>query len=64
MTAKKANLKQLKSGLYLDAKGVVYVDMAELTAEHNLPDLPEVREALLEELQREFRDLTVKLISD
>ncbi len=64
MTDKKANLTQLNAGLYLDAKGVVHVDIAELMAEHNLPDLPEVREALMEELQREFRDITVTLIAD
>ena len=64
MTDKKANLTKFNSGFYFDREGVVYFDIAEFMAEHNLPDLPEVREVLMEELQREFGDTTVTLLAD
>jgi hypothetical protein len=53
-------LSQLSPGLYVDSKGALYLKMGEFLLAHHLPDLPEVRQAIRDEILREFGDVPVK----
>ena len=53
-------LKQISSGLYRDQEGALYIKWGEFLAAHNLPDSPEARHAVRENIKREFGNLTLK----
>ena len=50
----KDDLQQIGPGLYTDEDRVVYVSLPEFLAAHKLPDQPEVRTAVLDQIQKEF----------
>jgi hypothetical protein len=51
---KKEDLKQIGRGFYVDNNKRLYLDMREFLAVHDLPDRPEVREAILQQVKDEF----------
>jgi hypothetical protein len=52
---KKDELHNIGVGIYQDERGFVYCDIQELLTFHNLPDKPEIRRALRDEIERQFR---------
>jgi len=46
--------RQISAGLYSVQKGTLYIEWREFLAGHNLPDGPEVRQAVRENIYREF----------
>jgi hypothetical protein len=51
---KKDDLKTIGRGFYVDDDKRLYLDMKEFLAVHDLPDRPEVREAILQQVKDEF----------
>ena len=51
---RKEDLKRIGQGFYLDDSNALYLDMKEILEAFNLPDRPEVREALLDEIKKNF----------
>jgi hypothetical protein len=49
-------------GLYKNREGVLCVRMSEFLAAHNLPDAPEVRQVVLDNIKREFGNVPLKEI--
>jgi hypothetical protein len=58
---RKDELQKIGAGLYQDEKGSVYCDMQELLTFHELPDKPETRRAVWEELERQFEAKVIEL---
>ena len=53
-------LSQLSPGLYVDREGTLYVKMGEFLRAHQLPDRPEVRQAVRDQIAREFSNVPFK----
>jgi hypothetical protein len=53
-------LSQLSAGLYVDGKGTLYLKMGEFLRFHRLPDRPDVRQAVRDEILHEFGDVPFK----
>jgi hypothetical protein len=51
---KKEDLQKIGSGFYVDSNRSLYLDVKELMEAHNLPDRPEVRLAIWEQVKQEF----------
>jgi hypothetical protein len=51
---KKDELHKIGVGIYQDERGFVYSDIQELLTFHNLPDRPEIRRAVRDEIERQF----------
>lgn len=51
---KKEDLQKLGPGFYVDSNRSLYLDVKELLTVHNLPDRPEVRQAIREQVKQEF----------
>jgi hypothetical protein len=51
---KKEDLQKVGVGFYLDSNKSVYLDVNELMTAYNLPDCPEVRQAIREQVKQEF----------
>jgi hypothetical protein len=67
MTVKRyprAALRQIEAGLYVDGTGGCYLCIGEFLAAQRLPDAPEVREVLLEEISLCFPEITCIEFSD
>jgi hypothetical protein len=58
---RKDELQKIGAGLYQDEKGSVYCDMQELLTFHKLPDKPETRRAVWEEIERQFEAKAIEL---
>jgi hypothetical protein len=58
---RKDELQQIGAGLYQDDKGFVYCDMQEFLTFHKLPDQPEIRQAIWEEVERQFEAKVIEL---
>jgi hypothetical protein len=50
----KADLQRIGPGFYVDSNRSLYLDMKEFMTAHDLPDRPEVRQAILEQVKQEF----------
>jgi hypothetical protein len=61
---KKENLEKICRGFYVDRDRALYIDMKELLTTHSLPDRPEVRQALLEQVRLEFGVIDVTELSE
>jgi hypothetical protein len=61
---KKEDLQKIGSGFYVDSNRSVYLDVNELMAAFNLPDRPEVRQAIREQVKQEFGLSEVTELSD
>jgi hypothetical protein len=61
---RKDELHKIGAGLYQDEKGAVYCDMQELLTFHTLPDKPEIRRAVWEELERQFEAKVTELFGE
>lgn len=61
---KKEDLQKVGAGFYVDSNKSLYLDVKELMAAHNLPDRPEVRQAILEQVKQEFGLSEVTELSD
>ncbi len=61
---KQPRLQRLDAGLYVDEAGGCYLCVSEFLAAHRLPDAPEVREALLEEITLGFPEIICIEFSD
>jgi hypothetical protein len=48
------NLTPLIPGFYADSKGCIHVDMDEFLAAHGLPDAPELRAVIWDEIRDIF----------
>ena len=64
MTEKKGDLTQICPGFYVDAARSLYVDMKEFLAANGLPDAPELRLVILDEIRREFSGIPIQEIGD
>jgi hypothetical protein len=53
------NLVSLIPGLYADSGGRLYLAMAEFLSVHGIPDSPEVRAAVWEEIRGVFGEIPV-----
>ena len=51
-------LRRIDTGLYVDDAGGCYICVSEFLAAQRLPDAPEVREVLLEEISLCFPEFT------
>ena len=60
----RAGFRQIASGLYVDDAGGCYICIGEFIAANQLPDAPEVREVLLEEIIMDFPEITCIEFSD
>lgn len=58
----KTTLTPLEPGFYVDEDGIVYFEIKEFLRANNLPDVPELRSMLLEELEAEFSEIIVRII--
>ena len=58
------NLTRVIPGLYADCQGSLYVDMREFLARHGMPDSPEVRAVVWEEIREIFGEIKVVEIVD
>ena len=58
------NLVPLIPGFYADLGGRLYLAMAEFLLAHGIPDSPEVRTVVWEEIQDAFGDIPVSELSD
>jgi hypothetical protein len=58
----KTTLTPLEPGFYVDEDGIVYFEIKEFLDANNLPDVPELRSMLLEELEAEFGEIIVRII--
>jgi len=61
---KKEDLRKIGRGFYVDESKRLYLDMKEFLAVHNLPDRPEVREAILQQVKDEFGVTEVAELGD
>ena len=61
---RKDELQKIGVGLYQDDKGSVYCDMHEFLTFHKLPDKPETRQAVWEELERQFEAKVTELLGE
>jgi hypothetical protein len=61
---RKDELQKIGVGLYRDERGSVYCDMQEFLTFHELPDKPETRQAVWEELERQFEAKVTELLDD
>jgi hypothetical protein len=52
-------LNPLIPGIYADGKGCVLLNMREFLAAHGLPDAPELRAVIWDEIQEIFGDVEV-----
>ena len=57
-------LRCLIAGIYADDDGRIYVHMREFLVQHGIPDKPEVREVVWEELLSAFSPLTIFELSE
>lgn len=55
-------LAPISPGLYKNKEGMLCVRMSEFLSAHNLPDAPEVRQAVLDNIKREFGNVPLKEI--
>jgi hypothetical protein len=58
------NLIPLIPGFYADRSGRLYLAMAEFLFAHGMPDSPEVRAVVWEEIRDVFGDIAVNELSD
>ncbi|HEY2116067.1 MAG TPA: hypothetical protein VGJ51_13305 [Candidatus Angelobacter sp.] len=58
------NLVSLIPGFYADPGGRLYLAMAEFLLAHGMPDSPEVRTVVWEEIRDVFGDIAVSELSD
>jgi hypothetical protein len=58
------DFETLIPGFYADQEGHLYLDMREFLVAHGIPDAPEVRRVVWEEIGNIFADLEVIEISD
>ncbi len=52
------DLRRIDAGLYVDDAGGCYICISEFLAAQRLPDVPAVREVLLEEIGQCFPEIT------
>ena len=53
-------LREISAGLHQDQEGALYIRWGQFLAAHNLPDGPEVRQAVRENIKSEFGNVTLK----
>ena len=58
------NLVPLIPGIYADSSGRLYIAMAEFLLAHGMPDSPEVRTVVWEEIRDVFGEIAVRELSD
>ena len=58
------NLTPVIPGFYSDGQGHLYVNMGEFLVQHGMPDSPEIRAVVWEEIQDIFGDIPVHEILD
>ena len=56
---RKADLKRVKLGFYVDDKGTMYFDIKEFLAVNNLADQPDIRAAIWQQVREEFGEVSV-----
>ena len=50
----KSRLRRLAQGVYSDQQGTVYLYIKEFLERHGMPDRPDVRQALMQQVRQEF----------
>lgn len=60
----KQELTKIGEGFYVGEKGLVYFDMAEFIAFHNLPNDKQTRMAVYEEIRRAFYPDVVRRLDE
>ena len=51
-------------GLYRDENGVLYIYMREFLKQHKLPDTPEVRQAVMEQIKTDDDRASIVVIDE
>ena len=64
MTEKKSDLTRICPGFYVDAAHALYVNMEEFLAANGLPDAPELRLLILDEIRLQFGGIPIHMIGD
>jgi hypothetical protein len=57
-------LRRLAEGIYSDDQGTLYMHLKSFLARHGMPDTPESRRALMEQIREEFGDIKVAVIEE
>jgi hypothetical protein len=60
----KKTLRFLSVGLYRDENGVLYIYMREFLKQHKLPDTPEVRQAVMEQIKTDDDRASIIVIEE
>ena len=58
------DLRRIEAGLYMDGAGGCYLCVSEFLAAQRLPNMPEVRDVLMEEISLCFPEITCIEFSD
>jgi hypothetical protein len=64
LTVKKSDLTQLSPGFYVDASKALYFDMKEFLTANGVPDAPEIRLVIMDEIRLEFLGIPIHEIGD
>ena len=64
MDKDKTSLRLLSAGLYRDENNVLYVYMQEFLKQHKLPDTPEVRQAIIEQIKTEDEQVSIVVVEE
>jgi hypothetical protein len=60
----KKYLRRLVTGLYRDTKGTLYLYIYEFLRKHGMPDSPEVRAAVLQQIREEFGGIKIVVVEN
>jgi hypothetical protein len=60
----KSALKRVGPGFYADPNRKIYFDVGEFIAAHKLPDTPEVRQKVWDEIRKDFGVIGVAELPD
>lgn len=60
----KEHLTKIATGFYVNEKGALFVKVLEILQEFSLPDTAEVRQAIWEEIKRNFGTIPIHEIGD
>jgi hypothetical protein len=58
------DLRRLIPGLYRDADGVLYLKVGEFLRHRRMPDRPQVRAALLQQIRAEFGKVKIVVLEE
>jgi hypothetical protein len=57
-------ITRIGTGFYVTEQGALLVNVREILAEFNLPDTPEIRQAIWDQIRRDFGIIPITEIGD